>query len=85
MNKEFKEHSAAISCISPSLNSDSLVITGSLDCSVKEWDTRQKASVMTYTGHTMKINCIDYSPDGTMFITGSDDEYLKVLTMVSIV
>jgi len=31
----------------------------------------------------MKINCIEFSPDGQIFVTGSDDSLLKVFNKYS--
>ena len=58
---------------------DNIILTGSDDSTIKEWDLRQRTSVATFNEHKMRINCINFSPDGQMFATGSADSLLKVL------
>jgi len=40
---------------------------------------REKKSIASYNEHSAKINCIEFSPDGQIFVTGSDDYQLKVI------
>jgi len=58
--------------------SKNTALTGSSDTTVRQWDTRQKDSVAIYSGHKAGITCIDFSPNGENFATGSEDGQLKV-------
>lgn len=77
-----KGHAAAINTIShfPAPAQEHLILTGSYDFSVKLWDLRQKQSVATFKGHHMQINCIESTPDGKWFASGSQDSLVKVST-----
>ena len=68
-------------------NDGSLALTSScvaatfqscINGSVTLWDVAQRTSRGTFSGHPKDINALAFSPDGSIFISGSSDGTLKV-------
>jgi len=55
-----------------------MVITGCADGVARCWDLRTGGLVQQYRGHTAVIQDLALSPDGSMLLTGSDDNTAKV-------
>ena len=55
-----------------------LVFTGCLDAVVRCWDLRTGGMVRQYGGHMASIQDLAVSPDGSMILSGSDDNTAKV-------
>jgi guanine nucleotide-binding protein G(I)/G(S)/G(T) subunit beta-1 len=66
--------------MSISLSSNNTFISGSVDASVKLWDTRTRGnqSVKTFRGHAADVNSVTFFPDGNSFATGSDDSTCRI-------
>jgi WD40 repeat protein len=52
--------------------------TGSLDRTVKLWDTTTGEEVFTLGGHTAGVTCVAFSPDGGRIASGSWDRTVRV-------
>lgn len=44
----------------------------------KMWDTHTGSCLYTMSGHTCRITCCDYSPDGSTIITGANDSTVRM-------
>jgi len=56
-------------------NDDNILVSGSVDTSIRLWDLRAPSTpAFTYwTTHESDVNCVQWLRDGNSFITGSDD------------
>jgi len=54
------------------------IVVGSLDTSVKVWDTKTGALTSTLEGHTRGVQSVAFSPDGTRIVSGSIDKTVRV-------
>jgi WD40 repeat protein len=52
--------------------------TGSLDRTIKLWDTTTGEEVFTLRGHTAGVTCVAFSPDGLRIASGSWDQTVRV-------
>ena len=72
-----KAHDKAIKCI---MNfNENFLITGSLDCTVKLWDSKKLSSkpLKIYKGHVMAILCL-LKIDEKRFVSGSNDHTIML-------
>ena len=56
----------------------SLLVSGSLDWTLKLWDVQTGGVVKTFHGHTSLVNSVSISPNCTMIASGSYDESIHV-------
>ncbi|KAF9132594.1 hypothetical protein BGW39_011772, partial [Mortierella sp. 14UC] len=54
------------------------VASGSLDCTIRLWDTRTGNLTATLTGHSGFISALSYSPDGATIASGSGDKTMRL-------
>lgn len=60
-------------------NTAHLLLSASADAKIKIFDVyRDKELLRTYSGHTKSISDIDFSPDGTQFLSASFDRQMKL-------
>jgi WD40 repeat protein len=59
----------------------SKVASGSLDKSVRIWDTSNGRNLRVLKGHTHYVIGVDWSPDGKVLASGSDDHFIKLWDM----
>jgi WD40 repeat protein len=52
--------------------------TGSLDRTIKLWDTTTGEEVFTLRGHTAGVTCVTFSPNGQRLASGSWDRTVRV-------
>src|SRR5207244_6932322 len=45
---------------------------------VQVWDAVTKAHLLTYSGHTLPVHTVAWSPDGTHIASGSEDKTVQV-------
>jgi WD40 repeat protein len=56
----------------------SLLVSGSLDWTLKLWDVQTGGVIKTFHGHTGPVSYVSISPDCTMVASGSYDESIHV-------
>ena len=49
------------------------LITGSGDCTLRVWDTRDLQERFVFTGHASAIQCADWSDDESLLVSGTRD------------
>ena len=49
----------------------------SLDYLVHVWDVRTGDKVKTFEGHVAEVNCVEFSPDGTLLASGSENGTIR--------
>ena len=52
--------------------------SGSMDKTIKLWDTQAGTLRQTLTGHTNGVHALAFSPDGKQLASGSDDKTIKL-------
>ena len=50
----------------------------SLDYLVHVWDVRTGDKVKTFEGHVTNVNCVEFSPDGTLLASGSENGTIRL-------
>ena len=60
-------------------NTAHLLLSASADAKIKIFDVyRDKELLRTFSGHTKSVSDIDFSPDGTQFLSASFDRQMKL-------
>ncbi len=70
-------HTESISsvCFSPD---GTRVVSGSLDKTIKVWDSVSGQELRTLRGHSDGVTCVDLSPDGMRIVSGGQDKSVKL-------
>ena len=55
-----------------------LIVSGSLDRTLKIWDANSGQELQKLTGHTDLVLSVAFSPDGQRIVSGSADKTLKI-------
>jgi len=55
-----------------------ILVTASVDSTVKVWDFDQRRLLRTLHGHTGTVNCVAFTPDGSRLATASEDGSVKL-------
>ncbi|KAK0357250.1 hypothetical protein LTR02_000111 [Friedmanniomyces endolithicus] len=72
-------HDRALTSLRFFPNSGHLLLSAAADGKVKLWDTYHARELLrTYSGHTKSVVDVDFTPDGTRFLTASYDRQMKV-------
>lgn len=61
-----------------------MVVTCSSDSLARIWDAVQGTLLYTLAGHSGAVNTINWSPDGSKVVTGSDDYTIKIWNLKSL-
>tara|TARA_B110000858_G_scaffold77533_2_gene89892 strand:- start:163 stop:894 length:732 start_codon:yes stop_codon:yes gene_type:complete len=56
----------------------SRIVSGSVDKTVRVWDSNTGALIRTLTGHTRPVMSVSFSPDGSRIVSGSSDDTVRV-------
>lgn len=60
------------------IQGEMLVMTGSMDCTIKLWHSKSRRCLKTFRGHNGSIECIQALPDNQSFLSGSVDETVRL-------
>ena len=72
-------HEKALTSLKFIPNSGHLLLSAAADGKVKLWDVYHNRELLrTYSGHTKSTVDVDFTPDGTKFVTASYDKQMKV-------
>jgi len=63
--------------ISP-LDQKNLFVSAGCDKTARLWDIRTGKSVASFTGHSSDVNTVKFFPNGSSFVTGSDDQTCRL-------
>jgi len=55
-----------------------LVVSGSMDNTLKLWDLASGKEIRTFTGHVAPVNSVSFTPNGKYIVSGSSDKSIKV-------
>ena len=72
-------HKTSVEALSHSPDGKYLA-SGSLDKTIKIWDTSTWKEVKELNGHTLSVSSLSHSPDGKYLISGSLDRTIKIWT-----
>lgn len=72
-------HTKAVSAIQLFPKSGHLILSASMDTRVKLWDIYHEGKCLrTYMGHSAAVRDVDFSPDGTEFLSAGFDRQMKL-------
>ena len=71
------EHGGSIQSVEFSPVDNSLVASASDDHTIKLWNL-QNNTMITFSGHTAKVNGVTFSPNGQLLVSGSNDQTFKL-------
>ncbi len=72
-------HSKGVQAIEFFPGTGHLLLSGSLDGTCKVWDVYNNRELRrTYSGHSAAVRCINFNPDGTRFLSGGFDRFLRL-------
>ncbi|XP_027535745.1 apoptotic protease-activating factor 1 isoform X2 [Neopelma chrysocephalum] len=57
---------------------DELVAVALSHCSVELWNIKSLSKVAYCRGHMSWVHCVTFSPDGSLFLTSSDDQTIRI-------
>ncbi|XP_064558193.1 apoptotic protease-activating factor 1 isoform X1 [Zonotrichia leucophrys gambelii] len=57
---------------------DELVAIALSHCSVELWNIKSLSKVAYCRGHMSWVHCVTFSPDGSLFLTSSDDQTIRI-------
>lgn len=55
-----------------------VLISSSLDGTIKIWDFESLSLEKTLTGHTLSVNSVNFSNNGELIVSGSSDQSIKI-------
>jgi WD40 repeat protein len=72
-------HSQEVTCVSFNFNNKKLC-SGSMDTSIKVWDTKKESLIMTFEGHKSAVRCVKWNTSNyhSQIISSSRDNTVKL-------
>lgn len=75
----FRGHTKAVTATQYFPKTAHLILSSSLDGKVKLWEMyKEKRCIITYSGHKQGVRAICFNRDGSNFVSGSYDKYVKL-------
>ena len=59
-------------------NSETLMVSGHNDSSIKVWDMNSRDMVMKFEDHADKVCCVKFTPDEKYIVSTSKDDTIKI-------
>uniref|UniRef100_A0A182TU19 WD_REPEATS_REGION domain-containing protein n=1 Tax=Anopheles melas TaxID=34690 RepID=A0A182TU19_9DIPT len=63
--------------------SDSYLVSGSNDTSIRLWDVREKVCIKRYRGHMSHVNSVKFSPDGSWIASAGAEARNRTYPMLT--
>ncbi|KAF7667822.1 hypothetical protein LDENG_00045500 [Lucifuga dentata] len=76
--QEFEAQSSAVSCVCLGKSSGRLLATGGDNCKVNIWAVSKANCIMSLTGHTNPVECVQFSSSEEQVAAGSQSGSLRV-------
>ncbi|CAL8351718.1 unnamed protein product [Merluccius merluccius] len=76
--QEFVAHSSNVSCLALGKSSGRLLATGGEDCKVNIWGVSKSNCIMSLTGHSNPVECIQFNSSEEQVVAGSQSGSLRV-------
>ncbi|XP_063105032.1 POC1 centriolar protein homolog A isoform X2 [Cavia porcellus] len=77
LERHFKGHRDAVTCVDFSLNTKQLA-SGSMDSCLMIWHMKPQARAYRFTGHKDAVTCVNFSPSGHLLASGSRDKTVRI-------
>ncbi|XP_021096897.1 POC1 centriolar protein homolog A isoform X2 [Heterocephalus glaber] len=77
LERHFKGHRDAVTCVDFSLNTKQLA-SGSMDSCLMVWHMKPQARAYRFTGHKDAVTCVNFSPSGHLLASGSRDKTVRI-------
>jgi WD40 repeat protein/tRNA A-37 threonylcarbamoyl transferase component Bud32 len=71
------------SVVSVAISPDGKTIASNSDRTIKLWDLNTGAEIASLSGHSQRVNVVNFTPDGRTLVSGSDDTTIKVWNLAT--
>jgi len=75
--RTFEGHTASVAIVAFSPDG-TRILTGSVDASMRLWDTSTGQVARIFKGHTKTVQSVAFSSDGKQIVSGSQDQLVKI-------
>lgn len=72
------DHTGDVMSIALNPTNGQIFASGSIDATVKIWDTRQEKAIASFHGHESDVNSVAWVKDGHSILSGSDDSSVRL-------
>ncbi|XP_062922747.1 katanin p80 WD40 repeat-containing subunit B1 isoform X2 [Mobula hypostoma] len=76
--QEFVAHAGNVTCLVLGKNSGRLLATGGEDCRVNLWSVSKPNCIMSLTGHSTPVECIQFKDSEELVVAGSQSGSLRI-------
>ncbi|KAK2501133.1 hypothetical protein MC885_000399 [Smutsia gigantea] len=77
LERHFKGHRDAVTCVDFSLNMKQLA-SGSMDSCLMVWHMKPQSRAYRFAGHKDAVTCVNFSPSGHLLASGSRDKTVRI-------